>query len=49
VPLFDIQIGRCIVVSDPWGNRLILLDINKGLLKTGNDHNISVNYPAVGQ
>ena len=31
---FDIQIGRCVVVQDPWGNRLILLDASKGLLVT---------------
>jgi orotate phosphoribosyltransferase len=30
---FDIQIGRCAVVSDPWGNQLVLLDISKGPLK----------------
>ena len=31
---FDIQIGRCTVVEDPWGNRLVLLDTSKGLLQT---------------
>lgn len=31
---FDIAIGRCAVVSDPWGNRLVLLDLSKGLLVT---------------
>ena len=40
VPPFDIQIGRCAVVSDPWGNRFVLLDISKGLLKTDSDHNV---------
>lgn len=30
----DIQIGRCTVVADPWGNRLVLLDTSKGLLLT---------------
>jgi predicted enzyme related to lactoylglutathione lyase len=34
VPPFDIQIGRCTVVADPWGNRLVLLDTSKGLLQT---------------
>ena len=29
---FDIQIGRCVVVEDPWGNRMVLLDYTKGLL-----------------
>ena len=31
---FDIHIGRCVVVQDPWGNSLVLLDTSKGLLKT---------------
>jgi predicted enzyme related to lactoylglutathione lyase len=31
---FDIPIGRCTVVNDPWGNALVLLDTSKGLLVT---------------
>ncbi len=23
---FDIKIGKCVVVKDPWGNNLVLLD-----------------------
>ena len=34
VPPFDIQIGRCVVVEDPWRNPLVLLNISKGLLET---------------
>jgi lactoylglutathione lyase len=34
LPPFDIQIGRCTVVEDPWGNQLVLLDTSKGLLAT---------------
>jgi predicted enzyme related to lactoylglutathione lyase len=34
VPPFDIQIGRCVVVADPWGNTLVLLDMSKGRLIT---------------
>lgn len=34
VPPFDIPIGRCTVVEDPWGNRLVLLDLRRGPLKT---------------
>ena len=30
VPVFEIQIGKCVVVHDPWGNRLVLLDMTKG-------------------
>ena len=36
VPPFEIQIGRCTVVEDPWGNQLVLLDMSKGKLVT--DH-----------
>ncbi len=43
VPPFDIQIGRCVVLEDPWGNPLILLDSSKGLLKTDADGNIIGN------
>ena len=31
---FDITIGRGVVVADPWGNKLVLLDATKGILKT---------------
>jgi lactoylglutathione lyase len=37
---FDIQIGRCVVVADPWGSRLVLLDATKGLLRTDADGNV---------
>ena len=30
---FDIAIGQCAEVSDPWGNTLALLDMSKGPLK----------------
>jgi lactoylglutathione lyase len=40
VPPFDIQIGRCAVVEDPWGNPLVLLDTSKGLLATDSKGNI---------
>ena len=38
---FDIQIGRCVVVEDPWGNTLVLLDGSKGTLKTDADGNVT--------
>ena len=44
VPPFDIQIGRCVVLEDPWGNPLVLLDTSKGLLKTDADGNVIGNY-----
>jgi hypothetical protein len=31
---FDIAIGRCVVVKDPWANRLLLLDHRNGRLLT---------------
>ena len=40
---FDIQIGRCSVVRDPWGNQLVLLDTGKGLLATDKDGNVTGN------
>ncbi|MFO7697733.1 MAG: VOC family protein [Anaerolineae bacterium] len=40
---FDIQIGRCAVVADPWGNRFVLLDLSKGLLKTDEHKNVIGN------
>jgi predicted enzyme related to lactoylglutathione lyase len=37
---FDIQIGQCAVVSDPWGNHLVLLDMSKGPLHTDEQRNV---------
>ena len=31
---FDIQIGRCAIVLDPWGNAIVLLDSSNGKLVT---------------
>jgi lactoylglutathione lyase len=43
---FDIRIGRCVVVQDPWGNPLVLLDTSKGLLVTDEEGNILGNEPS---
>ena len=43
VPPFDIQIGRCAVIQDPWGNPLVLLDTSNGLLKTDSEGNVIGN------
>jgi len=43
VPPFDIQIGRCVIVEDPWGNPLVLLDTSKGLLTTDSEGNVTGN------
>jgi lactoylglutathione lyase len=40
---FDIQIGRCAVVRDPWGNRWVLLDMSKGRLTTDADGYVTGN------
>jgi catechol 2,3-dioxygenase-like lactoylglutathione lyase family enzyme len=40
---FDIQIGRCVVVRDPFGNPLVLLDMSKGRLVTDEAGNITGN------
>jgi predicted enzyme related to lactoylglutathione lyase len=42
-PPFEIQIGRCAVVRDPWGNALVLLDLSKGLLRTDQHGNVIGN------
>ena len=43
---FDIQIGRCAVVQDPWGNVLVLLDASKGPLRTDAEGNVVGNQPS---
>ena len=40
VPPFDIAIGRAVVVEDPWGNRLVLLDMRTGPLQTDERGNV---------
>ena len=37
---FDIQIGLCAVVADPWGNVLVLLDTSKGLLRVDEEKRV---------
>lgn len=45
VPPFDIRIGRCAVVQDPWENQFVILDISKGLLATDSEGNVIGNVP----
>ncbi|MBD3205064.1 bleomycin resistance protein [Candidatus Bathyarchaeota archaeon] len=45
---FDISVGKCVVVEDPWGNRLILLDSSKGRLVTDGEGNVTGNAPVEG-
>lgn len=37
---FEIPIGKCVVVKDPWRNRLVLLDSSKGIYQTNEDGNV---------
>jgi predicted enzyme related to lactoylglutathione lyase len=39
-PPFDIPIGRCSLVEDPFGNRFVLLDMSKGPLTTDDTGNV---------
>lgn len=45
VPPFDIHIGRCVVVKDPWEHVLVMLDTSKGLLVTDEQGNVIGNAP----
>jgi predicted enzyme related to lactoylglutathione lyase len=38
---FDIAIGQCAVVADPWDNLLVLLDNSKGYLMTDASGNVT--------
>lgn len=37
---FDIKIGKCAVVKDPWGNKYVILDATKGVFITDDEGNI---------
>ncbi len=37
---FEIAIGMCAVVADPWGNVLVVLDQSKGLLEVDDNKNV---------
>jgi predicted enzyme related to lactoylglutathione lyase len=38
---FDIPVGRCAVVEDPFGNALVLLDLSKGLYVTDDQGSVT--------
>ena len=40
VPPFDIPVGRCVVVADPWQNQYVLLDTRNGSFVTAADKNV---------
>ena len=37
---FDVPVGRCAVVRDPWGNRLFLIDLSRGRFRTDAEGNV---------
>ena len=37
---FEIRIGLCAVLEDPWQNRLVILDASKGQLRTDASGNV---------
>lgn len=37
---FDIRIGKCAVVRDPWDNEHVILDATRGTFMTDHDGNI---------
>jgi len=37
---FEIRIGLCAVIEDPWQNRLVILDASKGSLRTDAEGNV---------
>ena len=42
---FEIRIGLCAVVRDPWQNHIVILDQSKGLLEVDEGGNIIGNRP----
>ena len=40
VEAFDIQIGKCAVVEDPWKNRYVILDMSSGKLQVDEERNV---------
>lgn len=46
---FEIPVGRCVVVTDPWGNEMVLLDLSKGTYKTDQSGTvIDIESPGAG-
>ncbi len=37
---FDIKIGKCAVIKDPWNNKYVILDDSKGTFITDENGNI---------
>jgi catechol 2,3-dioxygenase-like lactoylglutathione lyase family enzyme len=43
---FEIPVGRVMVVADPFGNTLVLVDLSKGRYETGPDGQVTGVAPA---
>ena len=43
---FDIRIGKCAVIKDPWDNQYVILDTTKGLFVTDDDGHIIGQTPS---
>ena len=43
---FDIRIGRCAVLLDPWRNPIVILDASKGLVTVDAEGYVTGNAPA---
>ena len=37
---FDIPIGKCVVVKDPWENQYVILDASKGTFETNEEKQV---------
>jgi predicted enzyme related to lactoylglutathione lyase len=37
---FDMAMGCCAVVEDPWGNQFVMVDMSKGPLRTNKNMNV---------
>jgi len=40
---FDVRIGKCAVMLDPWNNPIVVLDSSKGLLEVDEKGNVTGN------
>jgi predicted enzyme related to lactoylglutathione lyase len=45
---FEIRIGLCAMIEDPWQNRLVILDSSKGSLRTDAEGNVIESGRRVG-
>ena len=37
---FDISVGKCAVLKDPWGNHIVILDTSKGVHQVDQHKNV---------